>query len=180
MVDDNFEIEPEEGFLTPTTDDHVTRNGWYEEEEVEAFLAIPWNKMELKELRDEESTPNPILANEKLDPYDDKKYVGEPYEKEVRYKVILESIALETHNVDGTSTKDKKDENSCSMTEDEIALEDEHKRHAIEHIRDKRHRDSSGNCHKSAIQIVDNRKENNSTPNEVKNHKAIEKEDTAS
>ncbi|CAG8552725.1 6242_t:CDS:2 [Cetraspora pellucida] len=67
MVDDCFEIE----------------NGWYEEEEVEVFLATIWNELELDEkLNDEEPVPNHIPGNEPFDLYDDKRYIGEPYEKE--------------------------------------------------------------------------------------------------
>ncbi|CAG8740123.1 6580_t:CDS:2, partial [Cetraspora pellucida] len=83
MVDDHFEIEGEERFLTATADKHTLRNGWYEEEEVEAFLATFWNELELdEELNDEEPVTNHISGDETLDPYDDERYVGEPYEKE--------------------------------------------------------------------------------------------------
>ncbi|CAG8795360.1 6457_t:CDS:1, partial [Cetraspora pellucida] len=61
-------------------------------------------------------------------------YVGEPYEKEVRYSIILESIALETFDGDRAPTDGKKDEDPCLMEEDETVLEEEHKRRAIEKI----------------------------------------------
>ncbi|CAG8701455.1 9334_t:CDS:1, partial [Cetraspora pellucida] len=61
-------------------------------------------------------------------------YVGEPYEKEVRYSIILESIALETFDGNRASTDVKKDEDPCPMEEDETVLEEEHKRRAIEEI----------------------------------------------
>ncbi|CAG8790375.1 13372_t:CDS:2, partial [Cetraspora pellucida] len=91
-------------------------DGWYKEEEVEAFLATIWNKLKLDEkLNDEEPVSNHIPGDKPLDPYDDERYVGKPYKKEVRYSMILESIALETFDRDQTSTDDNKDEDLCPI-----------------------------------------------------------------
>ncbi|CAG8699060.1 15971_t:CDS:2 [Cetraspora pellucida] len=53
-----------------------------------------------KELNDEESVLNHIPGDEPLDLYDDEKYIGEAYKKEVRYSMILGSIVLETFEED--------------------------------------------------------------------------------
>ncbi|CAG8748527.1 8367_t:CDS:1, partial [Cetraspora pellucida] len=93
-----------------------------------AFLATIWNELELdKELNNEKPVSNHIPGDKPLDPYDDKRYIGELYEKEVRYLIILELIALKTFDEDQTPTDDKQDEDSCSIEEDKTVLEKERK-----------------------------------------------------
>ncbi|CAG8634645.1 3519_t:CDS:10, partial [Cetraspora pellucida] len=127
-------------------------NGWYEEEVV-AFLATTWDESEIdEELNGGEPITNSDTDDRQFDPYDDEKYVGEPYKKEVRYTMILESIVLEAREADLASTDDKEDNDPSPIDKNE---EKEHIRCAKEELNRihdsnpseiKRHRDSLGNA----------------------------------
>ncbi|CAG8640646.1 14582_t:CDS:2, partial [Cetraspora pellucida] len=120
IIGEHFEIEAEERFLTTTMDEHTTKNRWYEEEEVEAFLATIWDELEIdKKLNGKEPITNSDTDDGQFDLYDDKRYVGEPYEKEVRYIMILESIVLEPRELDLVSIDDKRDEDPCPIDKNE-------------------------------------------------------------
>ncbi|CAG8477054.1 14385_t:CDS:2, partial [Cetraspora pellucida] len=110
----------------------MTRNGWYKEKKVEAFLVTIYDELEIDYELDIDYELNGEGLNTKLF-----QMCWEPYEKEVRYLMILESIVLETFDGDRARPDDKQDEDSYFVEKDNTVLEEERKQ---------------------SIQIVDNRK----------------------
>lgn len=108
--------------MTATADDNTTQNMCYKKNEVEAFLAILWNEIDLndeieplveqedEELSDAKAIPNHHPDNNPIDPYNDEHYTGLLFEKEVRYTMILEFVALETIKVNEPPIDNKNDE----------------------------------------------------------------------
>ncbi|CAG8791663.1 13933_t:CDS:2, partial [Cetraspora pellucida] len=90
------------------------------------------NELEIdKKLNNKKSIRNSDTNDRQFDLYDNKRYVSEPYEKEVRYTMILKLIVLETCKVDLASINDKKDNNLCSIDKNK---EKEHIRCAKEKL----------------------------------------------
>ncbi|CAG8631168.1 3677_t:CDS:2 [Gigaspora rosea] len=68
MVNDHWEIEAEERFLTATTDHITNGNGWYEEEDFKVYLAITPDETDFHETKDQgHTTEDPYSTKDSLE-----------------------------------------------------------------------------------------------------------------
>ncbi|CAG8443644.1 9928_t:CDS:10 [Cetraspora pellucida] len=89
---DHFEIEAKEQFLTTIANEYMIKNGWYEEKEVEAFLATTWDELEIdEELNSEEPIMNSDTDDGQFDLHNDERYIGESYKKEEEIQEALKN-----------------------------------------------------------------------------------------
>ncbi|CAG8487019.1 10496_t:CDS:10, partial [Cetraspora pellucida] len=75
-----------------------------------------------EELNSEEPITNSDTNDRQFDLYDDERYVGKFYEKEVRYMIILKLIVLKHREIDLASMNDKGDKDPWNNTAENISV----------------------------------------------------------